>query len=313
MGIGFFRFFLAFLVVISHLYDKFIHGPAAYAVWGFFLISGYFNALVLNKKYNVFSRLKDYFFNRVLRIYPMYIINALLGIGVLILFYKYNIISNTLNPEFYMPNSAKSILANIFLLPFWHNGLFVPVSWALCIEFWVYFLMPIIANNKQTAILATILSFIFNLSIGIYPESFTMRYTNFATCLFPFSIGVLVYMYKDSFKRVIFPKISFFTWVLHSLIWIKFPYYPWHIGLYISLVLTAWVVISQSIKIQNKVDNVLGGLSYDIYLLHTTIGTILIYFFQNRTFYFFLCSYLITILCSLFFYKIELFLMRYRR
>lgn len=44
-GIGSWRFFLAFLVVISHLWKDMIGGPAAYAVWGFYVFKWLSNDL----------------------------------------------------------------------------------------------------------------------------------------------------------------------------------------------------------------------------------------------------------------------------
>jgi peptidoglycan/LPS O-acetylase OafA/YrhL len=71
MALGSWRFFLALLVAFSHLWDGMIHGPAAYAVWGFFLISGFLMALVLQTRYSDgWGGLRDYAFNRFLRIYP---------------------------------------------------------------------------------------------------------------------------------------------------------------------------------------------------------------------------------------------------
>ena len=53
-GIGTWRFFLSFLVAISHLYGNMIHGPAAYAVWGFCL-ERFFNVPRSDKKIWIFS------------------------------------------------------------------------------------------------------------------------------------------------------------------------------------------------------------------------------------------------------------------
>ena len=52
---GIYRYGLAFCVAISHLWAGMIGGPAAYAVWGFYCLSGYLMTLILNEKYG-FSR-----------------------------------------------------------------------------------------------------------------------------------------------------------------------------------------------------------------------------------------------------------------
>ena len=70
---GIYRYGLAFCVAISHLWAGMIGGPAAYAVWGFYCLSGFLMTLILNEKYG-FSRrgLVNFAFNRMLRIYPAY-------------------------------------------------------------------------------------------------------------------------------------------------------------------------------------------------------------------------------------------------
>ena len=119
MSLGTWRFFLAFLVAISHLWSDMIHGPAAYAVWGFFLISGYLMTHVVKQKYG-WSRsgLKDYAVNRFLRIYPAYFLACLMGYLALKLMPNINIQPSLLNPEFVMPEDWRDWLANLTLFPF---------------------------------------------------------------------------------------------------------------------------------------------------------------------------------------------------
>ena len=53
---GIYRYGLAFCVVISHLWAGMFGGPAAYAVWGFYCLSGYLMTLILNEKYGFTAR-----------------------------------------------------------------------------------------------------------------------------------------------------------------------------------------------------------------------------------------------------------------
>ena len=47
---GIYRYSLAFCVAISHLWGGMIAGPAAYAVWGFYCLSGYLMTLILSEE-----------------------------------------------------------------------------------------------------------------------------------------------------------------------------------------------------------------------------------------------------------------------
>uniref|UniRef100_UPI003FED5D51 acyltransferase family protein n=1 Tax=Bilophila wadsworthia TaxID=35833 RepID=UPI003FED5D51 len=149
-GIGTWRFFLSFLVAISHLYGNMIHGPAAYAVWFFFVLSGFLMSLVLTKKYGFSpSGLKDYAQNRFLRIYPSYIFSVILGIGVLFVLKRYHFETTVLNPAFQRPGSLYEFIGNFLMIPFAVGGLFVPVASALFVEVWAYALMPFMAYSRH--------------------------------------------------------------------------------------------------------------------------------------------------------------------
>ncbi len=82
---GIYRYCLAFCVAISHLWGGMIGGPAAYAVWGFYCLSGYLMTLILNEKYGFSPRgLAKFAVNRALRIYPAYYVVC---VGMFLLFY----------------------------------------------------------------------------------------------------------------------------------------------------------------------------------------------------------------------------------
>ena len=77
LGLGTWRAFLAFLVAISHLWAGMVDGPAAYAVWGFFVLSGYLMTLVLTTRYGTTpGGLRQFALNRLLRIYPSFLVAA---------------------------------------------------------------------------------------------------------------------------------------------------------------------------------------------------------------------------------------------
>lgn len=305
MGLGAFRFVLATLVAISHLWQGMIHGPAAYAVWGFYLLSGYLMAYILNNHYD-FSRkgLISFYYNRALRIYPAYYIALICGIVVYKLCKLNGVDLFILNPQFGRPLDLSGIFFNLTLLPTFNNQLeFVPVSSALALEVGFYLITPIICRNKWSALTAVLISFGLNFKFGVSIENFPERYAGFWTALLPFSIGIGYYYWRDLVDGWI-PKnlwIVTLIWAINCLFWIFFPYYPWGIGLYISILLTLNLVSVLKGRNSSKIDEILGGMSYLIYLLHTTVGYVLIIYCKEieiKSFIFFIISYIITLILS---------------
>lgn len=278
MGLGSFRFFLAFLVVISHLWGKMIGGPAAYAVWGFYLISGYLMAYVLNSHYGfTASGLTSFYKNRLIRIYPGYFLAVVLGIVI----YKACLLTgvdlNALNPEFGRPNSISSVFFNATLIPvFQTTKLFVPVSQALGLEIGFYLLAPLIVINRHCAILAVVITAGINYKYQIDASSFAVRYSSYWTALFAFSAGTLVYFYKSNLTKYANLKIAVCLWIFQIYLIEKISMFPWEYGLYVSLIFTAYVLISCCDLKVSKIDILLGDMSYLVYLFHTTIGYLLL-------------------------------------
>ena len=304
IGFGTWRFFLAFLVVISHLWSGMIHGPAAYAVWGFFVLSGYLMTFVLIHKYGPDTQgIKDYAHNRFLRIFPAYWIACLLGIGSIVLLPRLGVPAESLvalNPQFRLPTDLLGVLSNVSLLPIFGGfNLVVPVSGALAVEVACYVLMPLMAFSRLATWLGFVLSLSLNLSHGLTLETFPLRYSSFFTCFLAFSIGALVCHYADSLKRITMPRASVLVWLLHCLVWKWYPYWPWTYGLYASALLSAWVVLSLAKQKTGVIDNFLGDLSYPIYLFHTAVGAwILLVLAGDHSFKFFALSFAVTLVVS---------------
>lgn len=301
MSLGTWRFFLAFLVAISHLWAQMIHGPAAYAVWGFFLISGYLMTHVVKHKYGwTPSGLRDYAVNRFIRIYPAYALACAAGYWALNWLPSSGIQPAELNPEFVLPTHWRDWLTNLTLLPFWGSGrLLVPVSNALSIEVGVYLLIPLMAAAPACALLGVILSGVLNWQLGLTPEQFGIRYSGFLTCFMAFGIGSWVCHYKLMLEKFAHPIASSVAWLAHGTVWLLWGVWPWTWGLYFSLFLTAWVLISFVDRQPSAWDKWLGDLSYPVYLFHTTVGIAFFGWFDNqRSFNFFMASFWTTmVLC----------------
>lgn len=277
-----------------------IHGPAAYSVWGFFILSGYLMTYVLRFKYGTSSiGIRDYAFNRFLRIYPAYAIALIAGAVTLYMLPRMGVSPSSLNPQFVLPQTLIDWLSNGLLLPIPTAGLLVPVAGALAVEIGAYVLIPLMALNRSSAWLAFILSAVLNIKYGFGVDSFGERYSGFLTCFMAFAAGALLSQYSESLNRLRSPWLSFSAWSIHCLVWIKFPHWPWTYGLYVSLLLSAWVVISLAPIKQGKLDQFLGDLSYPVYLFHTTAAVWLVTIGMTmRSFSFFCVAFVITLVIS---------------
>ena len=302
---GSWRFFLAFLVVISHLYSGMMHGPAAYAVWGFFVLSGYLMTYIINEKYGIGADgIGRYAFNRFLRIVPQYWLCCLVGLAAFLVAQRFSVDLAPLNPEAYLPGKPVGYVYNFLLNPICEpQGRLVPVSHALATEIGAYCLIPIFCTDKKASFAIFGMSVVASLEQGLSGESFVVRYTRLTTCMMAFSIGSLVYHHRQSLAFLELPKVSIFFWALNCAVWFLKPGYPWNLGLYVSVVLSAWVTLSLSNQPQNKLSAYLGDLSYPIYLFHTACAIMVAVawgtWLDIKSLHFFLVAYIVTIIISM--------------
>lgn len=280
ISFGTWRFVLAFLVAISHLWAGMIHGYAAYAVWAFYVLSGYLMTYVLIHKYGFSSEgLQAYGYNRFIRIMPSYWVALILGVITLWMMLPLGFDPSMLNPAFKLPHGLQWFF-NLALIPsFDESALAVPVAKALSIEICAYMIIPLLARYKQVAWVTLVLSSLLNAKLQFTIESFPERYSSLLPCLLTFSLGALVAHNIETLKRFASPTLSCSIWFIHGLIWIKFDQWPWTYGLYSSIILSAWVIISLDARRTSKFDQFLGDLSYPIYLFHTTVAAWLLPFY----------------------------------
>lgn len=303
MGLGIFRFVLATIVALSHLWGGMISGPGAYAVWGFYLISGYLMAYVLHHHYGFTKRgLLLFYRNRIIRIYPGYYFALIIGLITYYIVSINHIALNSLNPEFGFPSSIESLFFNATLFPgFKTNHLLVPVSIALGLEVGFYILAPIISYKRLIALIFLALTVAVNYKFQITEATFAERYSGFWCSLFSFCMGVTFYFYKHKLAFFKNPRLSIYLWAIQFNIILVNLLIPWDWGLYVSLFFTLFVLNSLCDQPINKLDLILGDMSYLIYLLHTTIGYLIIVFIpalEVRGFYYFCAAYFITLMVA---------------
>jgi len=298
-------------VLLSHLplaSYKFLSGGLA--VQAFFIVSGFYMALVLDGKY------KDvglFYSNRLLRLFPTYFVIVVLTV---IAIYGFNA-SATLNPELIdriLQNPVSTIvlaIENIVMVGqemlFWFSidengalvwdprgplpddntvvgwqGLFVPQAWSLSMELMFYALAPWLARAGWKWIAAICAASIaLRLSGALIDVDYLLWQGRlFPTALFLFLLGMLAHKLLPFAAKL--PKAAGWAIALAVLTFIVvFPLLGWtdvrmRWAVYAIFALTTPFIFA-AFK-DNALDRWIGDLSYPIYMTQLlVIGVVLTY------------------------------------
>ena len=264
----------------------------ANAVELFFIVSGFYIALILDKSY---TTKMGFYKNRILRLYPIYyivcglvLVRALLPPNLSESLFSFpakalifgSIANSTIfgsdwlmflqwgNDGFHFGNF------NFSELPLWQM-LFIPQSWSIGIELIFYLLAPVLCKAKTRTIavmgIALLLARFAGLFFGLNQDPWTYRFFPFEVPMF--LIGILLYRFRthrgESFK-IDLSKV----YVLVIIFYLSFSFLAakfvvnrfWQMLVLITL--TSIVMICGK---ENSQDKKLGELSYPIYMAHVLV------------------------------------------
>jgi len=279
--VGLCRFLLAMAVFAAHVPSPkgLVHLTGAKtAVEGFFVISGYLMALIQDQ--HKYKTKTTFWKSRFLRIYPIYWMVLALSL-----------LASLLIPEIGRPH-LKSALEfsplNFLLLgldvvimlaltggPTSTSNIVVPQSWTLSLELYFYMLVPWLTKLK-TKWLATV-------CIAVLFTKFVLYVTTglrdpWSYRFFPLEIGFFLWgmlMYRMAWKLPKYSEVVFLViWLFGSLYRLDSPVLA-HEWLSMVFPLLLGVTLN-GFAAWDKVKAVqmLGKLSYPIYLVHLLVGTV---------------------------------------
>ena len=283
---GTFRFFLAFAIAFCHMVLEFLPREEVelylflspgMAVDSFFFISGFIIILTLNKNYftgdSYLKQSSRYYLNRILRIYPLYILSILF-------FYLDASLLNIINAEDHLIAHSyrldyKYILSNILLIfqqSYFEVVLLNSVAWSLDLELQWYLFAPVLYYffyYKYNAVY---------LRIGMYLLILIYTYLLILLHLEPFFLssftyfiwGILMYdiylIYQSKFNNLIkmkyflsFSSILIFSYIAFDL---DFLWYTYWLGV---------ALLCLTVNFKSRIDKLLGDLSYPVFVLHMSI------------------------------------------
>ena len=255
------------------------HFPGVYI---FFLISGFLISMSYEKNQN----LKDYFINRVLRIYPALYVNIF--IGVLILFY-FDFVQ--FNGELFGWLLAQMSIGQIYNAEMFRGfgvGTINGVLWTVSVELVFYIVLPflIYLHNKNKSLIYGLLLIsylIYNYDLSSDKEIFhnkLIRVTIFPY-IFLFLTGMGFYKYYDVVKKFVNGK--FMWWFLLFIVAETIKTYSIiDFGVILNIfmwIIFSFMVFSFAFSFRNLSDFLLkrNDFTYGIYIYHMLVVNVFVH------------------------------------
>jgi peptidoglycan/LPS O-acetylase OafA/YrhL len=291
---GLVRLLLALAVVCSHARSA-VHliGPVP-AVEGFFIISGFYVAMILTEKY---ADNRAFYFNRALRIFPVYWLVLAITTGVTLLVgANPNLRAALMSPwgwdakalmivanlgifgsdvmMFAFPNPNLEFTSNFYATtPLLYKFHAIPQAWSLPLELLFYALAPFVARKpRRLAALVFGGLAIKALTFAAFGYADPWTYRFFPSEIAYFSVGGLAFHALRRLRgRDWFQRAS--PWVAAMLI-ASIVFYPFKPGgapladaAFLVLFAAALPFAFTATK-TNRIDRFVGDLSYAVYLVH---------------------------------------------
>ncbi len=275
---GYVRFFLSILVVLSHLGHPGALNVGVSAVVVFYMLSGYVVTHLIHKYFPA-GRLKAFYLERFLRIYPTYVLFLLL-VSIFLL-----------TTGFGSPNlTPLKVFANLTIIPlnyymFMDVGVIrdlavLPPSWSLGAEIQAYIVLPLIIRSLTVkwAVGLSSLSIFSAAALGML-DADVWGYRLLPGILFMFLTGAALCKtiktpnLADTFDRR-FPIICW-GWLLVLLLGLVVTYrlHPFSgatiLGFLVGLPI---VIFTSKSSIRLPFDSILGQLSYGVFLIHMPVS-----------------------------------------
>lgn len=271
---GAYRLFLAVLVAVSHMGKTFAGlNPGVIAVISFLIISGFVMTSLIERNYNAPLKIGLFYIDRALRLYPQFLFYFIASCFVI-----YFLLPDT-------PQAADLTLRNIAVsltivpLGFYMFGAtgveVVPPAWSLGLEVCFYLLIPFLLIYKARGVA-------FVLSVGVYMVA-CFGYINTDVYGYRLLPGVLFiflcgsYLYKPNTLGLV---ITAGTAIAAALIFVAImagfvERRPFNAEVSVGIALGVPVVYLLTKFKYHRVDELLGNISYGVFLNHFMVMYIL--------------------------------------
>ena len=288
MGLGAYRFVLAAAVIVEHLAEgtPYVSHTGMFAVFGFYVLSGYLITRVLNGVYDF--AFFPFWSNRFLRLYPLYFL--FLGIGVVL-------VLGTEGAAAFFPAVWKSrpdLRDWIGLLTIFPMGINpmgwsfrpVPSAWSVGVELLNYAALYVaVARGPKIAFAMFIGAAALHVFLFWRGHDLAARYFPFHAALLPFAMGALIHFWQRRRQTGLSPPCALMLCAPAALICILAglaggaqPTKQFEFLFYLNLVCQCVAIAALASMPQTplpRLDKFLGDLSYPMFLCHWLVGYVL--------------------------------------
>lgn len=320
-GLNALRFIAASAVIITHIelikgifgLKSFWLNPLLYNLGGlgvyfFFVLSGFLITYLLLKEKTVLNdiKIKNFYFRRILRIWPLYFFILILGFFILPCFKEIHISNLELS---FQQNFYQNLLMYLFILPNLAFSFYTAVphigqSWSIGVEEQFYIFWPWLIK-KSNNILKTLFIFITGiiivkvlylyLPVTLQTRDWYIPFKRFLamTKLESMAIGGIgaYFLFHNNLKilKLITNKLVFLLSFLFVFVLVYFTPQKLQDGVHIIYSILFLIIImnvsSGKYKLTSFLDNpvftYLGNISYGIYMYHFMIIPIVLFFYKK--------------------------------
>ena len=280
------------------------------AVTFFFVLSGFLISYLLFKESDITNNIsvKKFYFRRILRIWPLYFLIVIIGI----IFLPY--ILDFIGYSYSMPYSFNDvILYYILFSPFMVNIFYghhlIEPLWSIGVEELYYIVWAPLFKFLRNYILPIIILIIFVRSLLMYASFLgyfdpvirrLIKMLRFEAMAIGGLGAYLIYNYSSILTHFLFSRLSQFLLIIFVLLRIfafkllvaqsvvfNFLFTTPVISQLVIMIIFAWLIINISlnpksiVRLDNKILNFLGNISYGIYMYHMLVIFGIVVFFKQ--------------------------------
>jgi len=295
---GLLRILLALSVLLAHTRGvfgyKIVGGDVA--VQCFYIVSGFYMALVLNEKYQRPSDNALFYSNRFLRVFSIYWLFLVVAVALNVLAYfaiHDGVVARMVDATWpvVIGTTASNILIfgqdiALFLksdgTPY-YQFMFLPQAWSLSLELTFYLIAPFVVRRGLSVIIAVAFASLLvraaGYLVGLQMDPWLYRFFPFELSLF--MCGAISYKLYVVFRQMeqgplfralgVMPIAAILLYPLYGGASVFFD--PARIGL--LALLTVTIPAIHLTFGSNRLDRLIGELSYPLYLCHLMIASVL--------------------------------------